>query len=82
MMGPRARRFECRDALQRLYEYLDQDLTVADEAAVDQHLHVCEACRRRFRFEERLIDRIRKRGRADRAPTALRERVERLLAAA
>ncbi len=35
----------CQEAIERLAEYLDAELTPATLAALEAHLRVCEACR-------------------------------------
>ena len=34
----------CRQALERVYEYLDGELPVADAAKIKQHFERCQAC--------------------------------------
>lgn len=34
----------CRQALERVYEYLDGELTAADAAQIKQHFERCQAC--------------------------------------
>jgi anti-sigma factor (TIGR02949 family) len=70
----------CADALARLYEYLDHELLPHERDAVEQHLAVCEGCRRHYEFDARLLDRIRVQCRSERAPASIRRRVDRLLA--
>jgi mycothiol system anti-sigma-R factor len=70
----------CPEAHGRLYEYLDGELSAVEEAAVRRHLWRCEACARRFRFEEELLATIRQACRANRAPAALRQRINGLVA--
>jgi mycothiol system anti-sigma-R factor len=70
----------CPEAQGRLYEYLDGELSAAEAAAVRRDLWRCEECARRFRFEEDLLATIRQVCRASRAPEALRQRLEGLIA--
>jgi anti-sigma factor (TIGR02949 family) len=72
-------RVTCRDALARLYEYIDRELSPADEKAVKMHLKLCRACSKRFRFEEQLLVRMREKGRTISAPEDLRRRIEAVL---
>jgi anti-sigma factor (TIGR02949 family) len=69
----------CHDAFERLCEYLDGALPSEEEEAVRAHLDLCADCLSHFRFEERLLQRIRDKARAVRAPRRLREGIERLL---
>lgn len=34
----------CREALERVYEYLDNELTPADAAQIKQHFEKCRSC--------------------------------------
>ena len=69
----------CRDALERLYEYLDQALPSDEEDAVRAHLDQCAECLRQFRFEACLLRRIRDTARSVRAPRHLKAGIETLL---
>jgi len=70
----------CADALARLYEYLDHELLPRERAPIEQHLAVCEGCRRRYEFDGRLLERIRGQCRSERAPASIHRCVDRLLA--
>lgn len=70
----------CPEAEGRLYDYLDGELSAAEEEAVRRHLWRCEECARRFRCEEELLATLRQACRANRAPEALRQRLEGLIA--
>lgn len=50
----------CPDVLERLYDYLDGELTPAWERRVARHLERCAGCAARLRFEERFLDAIRR----------------------
>ena len=69
----------CHGALSRLYEYLDQKLSPADEKTVRVHLKLCRACSKRFRFEEELLSRVREKCANTSAPEGLRRRIEAVL---
>jgi anti-sigma factor (TIGR02949 family) len=72
----------CFEALQRLEDYLDRELSPHDLAVVEAHLEVCDACAREFAFEESLIAGIRSRLRRAALPEGLRGRLSALLAQA
>jgi anti-sigma factor (TIGR02949 family) len=75
--GPRV---DCDEALDRLYEYLDGELTPAVEAAVRRHLTACAPCLRIYDFERAFLRFLDARAQAAEAPPELRRRVlERLL---
>ncbi len=66
---------ECQEAVRRLTEWLDKELSPAEEARVQQHLNHCRGCFARFHFEETLLHTIRTRVETLRAPAGLRDRI-------
>ncbi len=66
---------DCQDCVERLYQYLDRELSHEEVATVKRHLDDCTGCTDHFFFEERLIQRIRDACSEDRAPDDLRERI-------
>lgn len=72
------RMIDCKEAERRLHRYLDRELSEAEVAEVQHHLEVCDNCRARFRFEERLRRLVKQAGEKDQAPAGLRERIRRL----
>jgi anti-sigma factor RsiW len=58
----------CRDVLERLYDYLDGELTAAWERRVARHLDGCPDCRARLVFERSFLEAVRR----GRAPTVAR----------
>ena len=69
----------CAEAAERLYEYLDGELDVADARAVREHLRVCEACYPRLAFEESFRALVQRVEEGQRAPESLKSRVMDLL---
>jgi mycothiol system anti-sigma-R factor len=65
----------CRETAERLYEYLDRELTPEDERRVRAHLADCPPCGHQFDVEEAFLRFIRARCRARGAPPALRRRI-------
>ena len=51
----------CPDVLERLYDYLDGELTPAWESHVARHLERCADCSARLRFERSFLQAIRRR---------------------
>ncbi len=49
------RSLECRDAVDRIYEYLDRELTPEVRAEVERHLTACAGCFRHFQFERAFL---------------------------
>ena len=74
-MSDAPRRLDCREAADRLYEYLDGELTPADEAAVRTHLADCAGCFSLFGFESAYLRFLEARARARNAPPALKRRI-------
>lgn len=44
--------YGCQEALERLDDYIDRELSPEERAKVSQHLRICHECARKFRFEE------------------------------
>lgn len=75
-----ADRRNCREVRERLYEYLDGELTPERSAAVRSHLERCADCFALTRFEEAFLRFLEARAEARTVPPALRRRIlERLL---
>ena len=45
---------DCREAVQRLYNYLDGELTIERRAVIQRHLDDCHDCIEAFEFEAEL----------------------------
>jgi anti-sigma factor (TIGR02949 family) len=68
----------CTEALQRLYEYIDRELSDEEQAEVRRHLDDCPPCRDRFMFEENVLRHVRRCCRDVSAPPSLVEKVRRI----
>ena len=44
----------CAESAERLYQYLDRELSDAERAEAEKHLDGCSYCRKRYRFEVEL----------------------------
>jgi mycothiol system anti-sigma-R factor len=64
----------CRDALHRLYDYLDGELTEEALAQIGRHLDQCQPCLRAFDFEVEIRHMIATKCQ-DHCPEHLRERI-------
>ena len=64
----------CRDAVHRLYHFLDGELDEAHRASIKRHLDGCPPCLQAFGFEAELRSLISRRCR-DPLPDSLRYRV-------
>jgi anti-sigma factor (TIGR02949 family) len=71
--GPRD--IDCQDALDRLYEYIDEELTPDRAEEVRAHLEKCAPCLAVSEFETAYIRFLEARTRAQQAPEGLRKRV-------
>lgn len=79
-MSATPREITCQEALEHVFEYLDQELTPEVEAEVRGHLAACVRCTSRFGFEEVFLRFLEAKSRAQHAPPELRRRIlERLL---
>ena len=45
---------DCSTAVRRLWEYLEQELTPADRATIEEHLDFCRRCCGELEFAEEL----------------------------
>ena len=68
-------RIDCRAAVDRLYPYLDGELSPAAEASVRAHLADCAHCFGLFDFETAYLRFLEARTRARGAPAHLRRRI-------
>ena len=66
---------DCADCLERLYSYLDRELSPVEITEVRTHLDDCGGCEDNFVIEERFLARVRDSCTEDKAPTDLRTRI-------
>jgi mycothiol system anti-sigma-R factor len=69
----------CRESLQKLYEFLDGELEKVPMSEIEMHLNNCRPCWDRFEFEKQLIAVIKKRCCKETCSDQLRKRVQSLL---
>ena len=70
----------CKEALQRLYEYLDGELEPESADEVRRHVEVCNACYPEVKFTTEFRDAIHRAAQGQPSvPEELRQKVERLL---
>lgn len=72
---------DCREAVHRLYHFLDGELTVERRRAIEAHLDSCSPCWHAFGFEVEIRHLVASRCR-ERVPEELRARVAEALARA
>jgi mycothiol system anti-sigma-R factor len=66
---------DCREVLDRLYEYLDGELTPIDTARIRQHLEECSPCLNEYGLEEAFRALLRRCCTCEPAPADLRARI-------
>ena len=66
---------DCDDCIEKLYVFLDTELSEAEVTAVRAHLNGCDDCDDNFVFEERFLQQLRECFTSDVAPAELRRRV-------
>jgi anti-sigma factor (TIGR02949 family) len=72
---------DCREAKERLTDYLKRELTPELAEEVQVHLVRCRSCFGRAKFEETLVQLLEARARRVTCPDALRQRICALLKA-
>jgi anti-sigma factor (TIGR02949 family) len=65
----------CREAVDHLYEYLDQELTAELEREVRAHISDCAPCMKTADFEQAFLTFLQARCRNGTAPPELRKRI-------
>ena len=68
----------CEEALKRLLELIDGELSDGEQDAMRRHLGTCRSCFSRMEFEQRIKQRLAALP-ADDAPATLRQRVHDLI---
>lgn len=71
--------YSCEEALRRLNDFLDHELTPDERTIVMQHLEICKPCTKRFTFEQTLIVSLRQKLGDVRASETLRTKLHILL---
>lgn len=66
---------KCREAMDRLFEYLDGELDGATEAEIAEHFRVCTNCYPALAFEESFREALLKVRPGQPAPQSVRDRV-------
>lgn len=71
--------YSCEEAVKRLNEYLDHELTESERVVVLKHLELCKPCLRRFTFEQTLIVSLRQKINRLCTPQPVRDKLHHLL---
>lgn len=70
---------ECKQAVQRLWGYLDRDLERASEAELEEHLGLCRHCCGELEFATQIRERLAAGVRSGGVEPPVRERLERFI---
>lgn len=65
----------CREALERLFEYLDGELDSSTDMKVAAHLEKCRRCYPRLEFEKAFMEALERARAGEEPPSGLRNRV-------
>lgn len=68
----------CKECVEKLYGYLDRQLTDEETAEVRLHLDRCPSCEDYFRFEEGILTRVHQVCHEVKVPSALVDRIRRI----
>ena len=71
--------YTCKEALQRLDDYVDRELSPRETEMVKRHLRLCRECSRKFAFEADVIREVRAKLQRIAAPPDLLARVSQAL---
>jgi anti-sigma factor (TIGR02949 family) len=69
----------CAQAIEKIYEFLDGELTPQVEEGIRAHLAICRKCYPSFRHEEVFLRFLEQRARMEAAPPELRRRIIQML---
>ncbi|NNF96179.1 MAG: anti-sigma factor [Halobacteria archaeon] len=68
----------CEEAMQHLFDYLDNELAEGVHHKMDEHLSTCQSCYSRMEFEKRLKSHLQNMA-EEKAPEAFKERIKKLV---
>jgi mycothiol system anti-sigma-R factor len=66
---------DCREVLDRVFEFLDGEMTHHDLARIREHLDECGPCLKEYDLDEALKALVRRSCRCEQAPETLRARI-------
>lgn len=70
----------CKEAVTRLWAYLDQNLDRVRERELEEHLGLCRHCCGELEFARQIRDRLKTAGESDAVPEEARARLDALIA--
>ena len=68
-------RYTCEEAVRRLDDYVDRELSESETRLVNAHLETCAACAQHFQFEEAMLSELKQKVRRIDAPADLLGRI-------
>jgi mycothiol system anti-sigma-R factor len=71
--------YSCQEAIQRLNDFLDHELSESERVIVLKHLEICKSCLGRFTFEETLVVSLRQKVMHMHAPETLKQKLHAIL---
>lgn len=72
-------RYTCEEAFRRIDDFLDRELSSEETMLVQEHLEVCAACAREFRYEKSVLRNVRSKVRQIDVPADLQARIAAML---
>jgi anti-sigma factor (TIGR02949 family) len=72
-------RYSCEETFRRLDEYLDRQLSAAEERMVRAHLEACASCAAEFVFEASVIRAVREKVSRIAVPSGLAQRISAMI---
>ena len=71
--------YSCEEAIKRLNDYLDHELSAEERQDVVKHLNICKPCLERFDFEESLVVSLRQKVKERICPNGLKDRLSKII---
>lgn len=65
----------CKEAIARLDDYIDRELSPREQILVARHLKICRHCAQQFHFETEIVHGLRAKLEQIQAPPALLEKI-------
>ncbi len=75
----KAASWPCDEVIERMYEFLDGELTPDVDEKIREHLAVCQRCFPEFEHERVFLRFLERRAQIEKAPPSLRRRIFRAL---
>lgn len=72
-------RMTCKEAVDKLYEYLDREADDMTASQVEKHLDLCRLCCDHFEFEKKMKELVQKSCFQEKAPAFLKGKIQQAL---